>query len=454
MSGIITSLDSSQKYTSQSKDWLTEGKKLIAGGKFAEAVVALRRCKETTPEDARPYFFSGLALAELGRLVSSASELTEAVRLDPLQPEYALSLANVLTQLKQKSSAIKALASFEEREYENRLTTSGLWLLGDVYYRLGKEDEALRVFDLIVKRDPKDPRVDLSRGQIYKKKGQLDLAEQSFRKSIQKASHNAIGYFELGKLLEQRKEMTASRNALLEAVRQDEKNPEFRQELGAICLALNLVDDAIRFLEPVELSAPAFPQIYYVLGQAYLRKGDKIKASLYLRKVQDANSAQQKKKIQDQNELTLITMGEEKLEQGNGPEAAELFNQVLQANPNNWHANEYLAEMFLASEEWDLAFKHIAMLEQIDADSVEACYLMAVYCYHQKQYDRGRSFAEKARSIQPGHADLRNLLGNIYLKLGMPNQALREYSAAIRLAPDRADFQANYESLHKLIPER
>ena len=63
-----------------------------------------------------PYFYSGIALAESGRLIEAASELGEAVRLGPAQSEYALSYANVLSLLKQNYAAVKVLARFEKKE--------------------------------------------------------------------------------------------------------------------------------------------------------------------------------------------------------------------------------------------------------------------------------------------------------------------------------------------------
>ncbi|PYV36433.1 MAG: hypothetical protein DMG06_30760, partial [Acidobacteria bacterium] len=79
------------------KDWLAEGKKQIAEGHFSEAVAAFNQFKQVAPQDPRPYFFSGIALAEAGHLSSAAAELSEAVRLDPDQPEYVVSQASVLT---------------------------------------------------------------------------------------------------------------------------------------------------------------------------------------------------------------------------------------------------------------------------------------------------------------------------------------------------------------------
>jgi Flp pilus assembly protein TadD len=433
------------------KDWLAEGKKHVAEGHFAQAVAAFNQFKEMVPEDARPYFFSGIALAEAGHLSAAAAELNEAVRLDPDQPEYVLSLANVLARLGQKNPAVKALAKFEHPGQQDRLSTAGLWQLVDVYYRLQKAEDGLGTLILLSQRTPQDPLIEIHRGFMYKLIGNLDVAEGCFRRSLAISPNSAAAHYELGKLLEQRGDLSSSKNALLDALKRDEANPEYLHALGALCLARNEVDEAIRYLEKAETSGPALPQIYYTLGQAYQRKGDQSKGAKYfhLKKVHEANLAQRQKEIREHEELTLITLGEQKLERGRSSEARALFEQVFQSNPNNWHANEYLAQLFLSSGELQNAYRHVSKLLEIEPNAFEGSYLMADYWNQLRDFKQACTYAEQARSVQPTHAELRNLLGNIYLKLGEPEKAHEEYSAAVRLAPDRTDFRSNLEAASK-----
>ena len=143
------------------QECLSQGRRYIAQKQFAQAVSALRQCKQIAPRDPNPYFFSGIALAESGRLIEAASELAEAARLGPGQAEYTLTYANVLSLLKQNYLAAKVLAPFEKQAGLDHLTTPRLWLLHDIYMRMLREDEAIRVLDLIGLREPSNPRVQL-----------------------------------------------------------------------------------------------------------------------------------------------------------------------------------------------------------------------------------------------------------------------------------------------------
>src|SRR5215831_2204670 len=104
---LLTAQQSAFSTQESTKDWLAEGKRHIAEGHFSEAVAAFNQFKQTAPLDPQPYFFSGIALAEAGHLSAAAAELSEAVRLDPEQPEYVVSQASVLTRLGQKNLAVK-----------------------------------------------------------------------------------------------------------------------------------------------------------------------------------------------------------------------------------------------------------------------------------------------------------------------------------------------------------
>lgn len=445
--GALTSSGAPQANDVQAEEVLEEGIKLLSEAHFIEAVAAFNRFKQTAPQDPRPYFYSGLALAGAGRLSAAASEAREAVRLAPDRPEYHVFQADVYCRIKQKASAVAALAIFENRGTAEQLPPVWLKLLADVYYRLEKSEEALTILGLLSERTPGDPDIDLNRGQVYALRGQADLALESFKKSIEKSTVNPVAYFELGKILYQRNELDASKQALLEAVRQNGTNPEYFYRLGVVCLASGEVEEAIQYLKRAEPSGSDFPQIYNVLGRAYQQKGDRAKGDEYLKKFQEITSAKQKEEDRNWAVERLIYQGEMQLDQKNTAAARTLFEQALQIDPNQWDAHGYLAEMFLSSGDLELARQHLVKMEEIDADSVVGNYLMATYWYRLSEFERARAYAEKIKSTRPGNSELRNLLGNIYVGLGQEEKALQEYDAAVRLAPDRADFRENLQRI-------
>ncbi len=140
------------------------------------------------------------------------------------------------------------------------------------------------------------------------------------------------------------------------------------------------------------------------------------------------------------------------LDQGNSTAAQAMFEQAVEADPSRWDAHAYLAEMLLSSPDWARAYPQLVAMEKIDPDSVVGNYLLARYWYKSKEYERARVYAEKVKLSRPGNSELRDLLGSIYLGLGQNQKAREEYKAAVRLAPDRADFRENLRKIENPVP--
>jgi tetratricopeptide (TPR) repeat protein len=421
---------------------LEQGIKLLSQENFPAAISLFQQCKRTNLQDARPYFYTGLALAETGRLSAAALELDEAVRLDPQRLEALILQASLFARLKQKTPAEEALARLQKQGAE-RLEASWLWMLSDVCYRLERFSEALRWVDLLEQRNPNDPRLDLNRGQLLVVQSQFDQAQEAFRKSIARHPANALAHFELGKLLYQNNDLPGAKAALREAVRLEQNNPQYRQKLGAICLALKEIDEAIVHLESAMTLNPHSSQALYSLSQAYQRKGEREKAAGLMKRFQ---ALKQREEAREEVERTLAR-GERLLDEGNETEARAAFEQVVRADPQNWTAHGYLAEMWLAAGSSEKAWPHLVKMEELDAESVVGNYLLARYWVGRNDFQRARGYAEKVRLARPAHAALRHLLGQIYLGLGQREQALPEFEEAVRLAPERVDFRANLQKL-------
>ena len=429
--------------TQSSESPLEQGIKLLSKGQFPAAINLFNQCKQSNPQDARPYFYSGLALVDAGRLSAAALEMDEALRLDPQRPEYLVFQANLFARLKQKTPAEDALASLQKLDATDRLEASWLWMLSDVYYRMERFPDVLRLLELLEKRNPDDPRLDLNRGQVHVFQSQFDQAQESFRKSIAKHPSNSLAHFELGKLLHLRNDLPAAQKALLEAVRLEPKNPQYLQKLGAVCLALKELDEALVYLERAAALDPNSSQAYYSLSQAYQRQGEREKAAGLMKQFQ---ALKQREEGVEEAER-LLARGERLLDEGKEAEARAAFEQLIQTAPDNWTARAYLAEMFLAQRDWQKAGPHLEKMEVLEADSVVGNYLTARHWYLRREFERARVYAEKVKQARPAHADLRNLLGQIYLGLGQHDQSRREFEEAVRLAPARADFRANLAKL-------
>jgi Flp pilus assembly protein TadD len=437
--------------TSQSrvanKDVLLPGKQLLLSGRFKEAAAWFHAAKQTHVSNARLYFYAGLAFTRLEDFSSAATELSEAVRLQPNRPEYRIHQANALARLKHKNEAIGILSDLDRKSLLQALAADDLHLLAEVYYRLEMNDEALQTLDALSKRQGMDSGIDLNLGQIYVSKRQYDLAVMHFQRSIQKKpENNAQAYFELGKILHQQNQLADARQRLLVAVKQSPERPEYLHRLGVVCLDLDQVEEALLYLKRAEPHGSELPKIFFALSRAFRAKGDSETAEKYAHQFQTLVVARKNLEEQELRSEQLIEQGEKELDAGRSSKARELFAEAVRVNPENWSAHGYLAEILLDSDEWVEARPYLDRMEAIDPASPVGNYLMATYHYRSRNLEQARKYAERVKAVHPGNAELRNLLGNIHSSLGRTQQALEEYSAAVRLAPDRSDYRHNLQT--------
>src|SRR5438477_12545176 len=111
--GTPSACGARQASADPSETRLAEGIKLLGEGRHLESVEVLNSAKQRAPQDARPYFYCGMALAQAGRMRDAASEVGEAVHLAPEQRHYRVFQAHVLEQLKQRTAAQAAVAAFQ-----------------------------------------------------------------------------------------------------------------------------------------------------------------------------------------------------------------------------------------------------------------------------------------------------------------------------------------------------
>lgn len=430
-----------QSGSSSIESQLAQATRLLGTGYPLDAVAVLNNVKQSSPLDARPYFYCGMALEQAGKLRDAASELGEAVHLAPDQLDYRVFQADVLQELKQDFAAQKALAGFQNQRAIEQLDPAWLRLLIDIYYRLQKADDAIRVLDVWEKRDPNDSRVDLHRGQACVLKGQRDMALAAFQRSIAKSAQNPQAYFELGKILYETNQLTAAKSALLNAVEQDGNNPDYLTKLASVCLTLDDPQAAIDYLKRVEGVGSSPPEVEYVLARAYEKAGDAALGAKYMREFERRTSA---KRDQDARLLEAqrpIAQAQRQLDQGNIAVARALFEQALAVDPDQWEPHANLAEMDLASGDLKGAYPHLQKLGQLNPDSAVGNFLIARYWFQQKNYDRAEVYAQKVKVSRPDNSELRAFLGEIYLNLGNREEAAREYEEAIRLDPARTDLK-------------
>ena len=157
---------------------------------------------------------------------------------------------------------------------------------GNAFFKDGKYDTALIMYEEFLAKNPGAYQVLLNIGDCYREKGEYDTAIQKYNQLIEQSVGDvtmgknlsakglaAIGlcFMKQGKLAESQDYFKKS----IEMAPQDENLP---YNVAEIYFSNQQIDDAIRYFEMAIQIKPDWPDPYLRLAYAYLNKGDNPKA--------------------------------------------------------------------------------------------------------------------------------------------------------------------------------
>jgi tetratricopeptide (TPR) repeat protein len=290
---------------------------------------------------AQPHCDSAAAteLAETARRELQAHRHTLAVDLYeralencPSEPRLLLELANslfmsqrfgrardaaerVLQQDRANAAAlkIKANSSYLLREFPKAETTllallekhpydaDAAYMLARMYYQEGMTEQAIGIFQRVLRIDPKSYKAHDNLGLCYQALGNNELAIRHFLTAIKlvETEHPDYDwvYANLAELLLKQGEQTDK--AFSAAVKAAKRNPASARNFflaGKALWQLDRGEEALKWLErAVELDS-TYAEPLYLLGRIHTKAGAKDKADAYFERFRKAQAAQPRQK--------------------------------------------------------------------------------------------------------------------------------------------------------------
>ena len=294
---------------------------------------ARRACENALlawPDDALLY----QELAELkqaqGDPAGAAAAATRSLALLPSNQECRLELG--LARAKQQHYA-EAAEAFQ-RVFE--LDPQDVWgrqNLAICLGKLGRRDEAIRQFRRALAIKPRFGLAWLGLGQVYEEAGRRQEAEECYRQALANPIHRAGELTTLAHFCQGRGWLAAACTNYAEAIELSPSDSQLRLEAGLALSALDRhAEAAQRFAEAIQL-APG-------LGQAHFLRG------LELGKLEKPGEAEpefrEAARLMPEVAEARLNLGITLYRQEKLAEALQVFDQVLQMNPTNALALQYL----------------------------------------------------------------------------------------------------------------
>lgn len=300
--------------------------------------------------------------------------------------------------------------------------------------------EAEQQLNQILKLAPNEATALNLLGAIRAKQGKLDEAEILFARAVRSdnkltGAHMNLAYLYL---LKGAPEKTASE--LKEVLRLEPANAEAAYRLAWLLLSQGRIDECIGFIEKLKGTLAASAPLLGVLGDAYLRKGDR-----------DAGVSALKRaiEIKPDDAAYHFALGAAWLKHPPDlQEAEQSFRQFLRLRPEDAQGQLYLGYVLLKQKQYAESRELLERSIQKGSGTPEAFYYLGLIAQGQNEDARAVELFEKAIQLAPAFAHVHIALGSTYLKLKDYPRAQQALETGVKLSPEDAKAHYNLAMLY------
>ncbi|WP_447970383.1 tetratricopeptide repeat protein [Nitrospira sp. M1] len=363
-----------------------------------EAIAEYRKGLRVDPDSA----FLKLRIATLhfsNSEMSLAVEMANAIPLTEVEDvSHLMQLARVYAGTGHSKTALSifdrviAASPGEEQGYVSK----GMLLLG-----LKRTAEAKVIFETAIAQVPRSSAAHYYLGITINESGEVDAAEQHFKKAIELRTDFRRAYQSLASLHEDQKKQQESADVYEQYLR--EVNPhdkEFRLQLVRLYLIDHSYENALKQLALLAADHP-----------------------------DDLNI-----KVR-----TALIYGE----MGNYQQAIDELTAILQARPNELRVRDYLGLMYEEQKDFQQAIDTYQANLKINPQYYDSLLHLGFLSYRQKQYPDAVSHLEQAKHIHPKRSEPYLLLGLTYLQQEDYESGAQEFEEGIQQDPTNADLHFN-----------
>ncbi|MEQ8168280.1 MAG: tetratricopeptide repeat protein [Candidatus Eremiobacterota bacterium] len=299
--------------------------------------------------------------------------------------------------------------AFNKYKIEKSITEGEKFISSENY------EEALNIFQEILKSNPKEGRVYYNLGVIYLNKNQKNEAIEAMSK----------------------------------AVKLDETNLYYKIGMAKAFIASNNIPPAISGLEKVIALNKNISDAYLYLGEACYKKGNKEKAissfNYCMEKFSGTRSAsvaadwigKLNLKNNEKNSIisALLDEGKNFLYQKKYKEALSSFDEVLSKNPGETEAYFGKAMVYYETGDYDNGEIQFKQVIAIDFNHVKANTALAGIYLKKEHYDKAIEHSTRAINQDPSQPEAYYIRGIAWYNKGKDDEALADFRKYLDIAP-------------------
>ena len=253
---------------------------------YKRAAEVFGQLHKESPNDLRGLVGVVETLASQGRMTDAIKEMEAAIAREPRR-DLKLAVANLYARAERYDEAI---AIFQELLQPNPKSSDLLFRLAETQRRKGDLNVAIETFRRASQAAPNDTNSLLQLGLLMDGTGRRDQAKPIYEQILKiQPDHpvalNNLAYIKAEEGVDLDQALTMAQRALQKLP----NAPELSDTLGWIYIKKNLSEDAVRVFHDLVVKVPDNPTFHYHYGMALLQKGDKPSAKKELETAMSRN---------------------------------------------------------------------------------------------------------------------------------------------------------------------
>jgi tetratricopeptide (TPR) repeat protein len=426
---------------------LEEAQRAFDAGRYAEALDLFQRAQTESPQ-CEIYFFIGLTQYRLQRLDDAIASLASSVGCNPRFSlgDHALGDAYVA-----KGDDNRALAAYEAGLKIEPADPEALRAASLICLKHELNARAIPLLQRYLKLRPRDldARADLG-AAIYAATGDFHMAEEQYRAVLAVNARHPAALLGLGDLYLSSGQKAQAVPLLLEAAKLAPDSAKPLYLLGSAYNRLGRYAEALAVLEKAEQLSPDDASTYYQLAIAYghlQRPADRKTAMERFEQLND----QGEKLLEAQREAARLALNVQAVvDRGDDAKALQMMAQAHDLDPHNDEVLYRLAGLYYATGKYHLARDCAETVAKRAPSEWRYWYLLGLAQMAEAQWEQAETSFEQVVQIDPGRAEAYNELGNLAMKQGQPEKAVKAYQLALKTNPQSAAYKDNLAAAQKV----
>ncbi len=296
-----------------------------------------------------------------------------------------------------------------------------------IYFQEGRWDKAIEEYKKLIALDPDDINTHNMLGDVYVKKG---APREAFEEYIKvSADFSSRGSSDKATIVN--KKIAALDSSLLPAEAQKRQSLIKQSIKAESAMEQGNVDEAIEALSEVAKLDSENLGAYAKLGELFEKKGEVAKA------------------VQQYQMLGGVFVKNRLFKK-----AQEMFQRVIQLEPNNIEARINLAQIFikqgsesdakkeflviaeLALNTGDIENANTYATKAVEFKSIEAHYVLGMVLFKKQQLSEAKAEFESLLRFKVNHVGALTYLGKVYLEMNQPDKASENIQKALKIEKD------------------